>query len=267
MNIQNIDSSKLSISPHNVRKNIDEDEDIDETKIIDLANDIKNNGLLNPLTVMKNKNGYEIIAGQRRFLAMSKLNRKTIPCNIIEVSPQQAKEISLVENIQRNSMKTIDKINSFSNLYEFYNNDIDKIASVTNISKQTIRKYLNIKYLPESVLKLLDIKSNDRITIDVAIQLSKLSSDIDITKVLDKIKTLSNAQKIRVLRKFDTNCDIDELDIIQQDIFFEDNKIEDTPPYVFDIIVNKNIIIPEDLYGDIVKLIKEKVKEKDIKYC
>jgi ParB family chromosome partitioning protein len=73
MNYLDIDIDELYVSDINVRKTLESEED--ETGISDLANDIKQNGLINPITVrLDNNNKYEIIAGQRRFLAIKLLS-------------------------------------------------------------------------------------------------------------------------------------------------------------------------------------------------
>ena len=133
MNYLDIDIDKLYVSDINVRKTLESEED--ETGISDLANDIKQNGLINPITVRldNNNNKYEIIAGQRRFLAIKLLENKFVSCHIINVSNQKAEEISLVENVQRNQMTTIDKVKSYSKLYNVYNNDIDKVINCIHI--------------------------------------------------------------------------------------------------------------------------------------
>lgn len=132
---------KLQVSHLNVRKILSSEED--ETCIEDLANNIKNNGLINPITVRKldNSENYEIIAGQRRFLAIKLLNNKTISCHILNISNQKAEEISLVENVQRNQMTTTDKVKAYSKLYEVYNKDIEKVVNAIHISK---KHYKNI---------------------------------------------------------------------------------------------------------------------------
>jgi len=131
MDIANIEISKLYVSNINVRKTLTSEED--ETGITDLANDININGLINPITVRLNNNKYEIIAGQRRYLAMKQLNKTHIPCNILNIDTQKAEEISLVENVQRNQMTTCDKVRSYSKLYDVYNGDIDKVISAIHI--------------------------------------------------------------------------------------------------------------------------------------
>ena len=142
MDIAIIEIQKLYVSNINVRKTLTSEED--ETGITDLANDINTNGLINPLTVRINNDKYEIIAGQRRYLAMKQLNKSHIPCNILNIDTQKAEEISLVENVQRNQMTTCDKVRSYSKLYDVYNGDIDKVISAIHISKPTIQKYLKM---------------------------------------------------------------------------------------------------------------------------
>ena len=262
MNVYEIGLDKLFVSNINVRKTLTSEED--ETGITDLSNDIKVNGLINPITVRvsdKKDGTYEIIAGQRRFLAIRLLGRKTISCNVLDVNTQKAEEISLVENVQRNQMTTCDKIRSYSKLYEFYNRDINKVISVIHISKQTIQKYLKIENLPEEVLEKLDSSGTEKISLDVAIELSKLDNNIDKTIVLQNLETLTNAQRIETLKNFrnSNDMDIENLNDIKEKVIIKDNNmniIEARPPYIYDKTIDKNIIIPEDMYDEILRLIK-----------
>lgn len=260
MEIANIEITKLYVSNINVRKTLTSEED--ETGITDLANDIDTNGLINPITVRLNTNKYEIIAGQRRYLAMKQLNKSHIPCNILNIDTQKAEEISLVENVQRNQMTTCDKVRSYSKLYDVYNGDIDKVISVIHISKQTIQKYLKMRNLPEEVLNLLDTNSENKISIDVAIELTKLSNELNTLDVLHKITTLTNGQKIDAIKQFKQqgNNDIDDLDDIKDNVVLQSNniKLEGTFPYVFDSFTQQNIRIPNNMFDEIVNLIKVK---------
>ena len=251
MEVANIEMIKLYVSNINVRKTLTSEED--ETGISDLANDIHTNGLINPITVRLNNNKYEIIAGQRRYLATKLLNKTHIPCNILNVDSQKAEEISLVENVQRNQMTTI-----------------DKVTSVIHISKSTIRKYLKISKLPEEILDLLDTNSENKITIDVAIVLTTLPNEINKSDFLNKITMLTNGQKIDAIKIFKRYgmCDIDDLDDIKKDIVLHSNDISFKPsfPYVFDMVTEKNIRIPDNMFDEIVNLIKIKTGE-NICYC
>ena len=120
MNVLSIPIKQVTVSILNVRKQITCNED-EEGSIIDLANNIKINWLLNPLTVRFVNDEYEVIAGQRRYMAIKLLEWDTVPCNVMNVDNQKAKELSLVENIQRNQMTTADKVRAYSRLYEVYN--------------------------------------------------------------------------------------------------------------------------------------------------
>jgi ParB/RepB/Spo0J family partition protein len=268
MEVANIEITKLYVSNINVRKTLTSEED--ETGITDLANDINTNGLINPITVRLNNNKYEIIAGQRRYLAMKQLNKTYIPCNILNIDTQKAEEISLVENVQRNQMTTCDKVRSYSKLYDVYNGDIDKVISKIHISKQTIQKYLKMKNLPEEVLNLLDTNSENKISIDVAIEITKLSNNINILEVLNKITTLTNGQKVDAIKQFiqQGNNDIDVFNDIKDNVVLHYNNISLAPsfPYVFEKLTKKNIRIPDNMFDEIINLIKIKT-DGNICYC
>jgi ParB family chromosome partitioning protein len=266
MDINEISIDDLYVSNVNVRKTLNGEDD--ETGISDLANDINTNGLINPITVRLNGDKYEIIAGQRRYLAMKLLNRQKISCSVINVNTQKAEEISLVENVQRNQMTTCDKVCSYSRLFDVYNGDIDKVISAIHITKPTIQKYLKIRNLPENVLKLLDTNNEQKISIDVAVELAKLPNS-NFIEVLNKITTLTNNQKIDAIKQFrlSRTGDINELDEIKENIAILQNNIILAPsyPYVFDSISNKNILIPLNMYKEIVDLIT--IKTGNVIYC
>ena len=259
MKIEEIEISNLILNGINVRKT-----QINE--IEQLSKSIVENGLINPITVKliddndKNKGKYEIIAGKRRFLAMKELGKKSIPCNIINIDNKTAKEMSLIENLQKNNLSNCDKILSVSKLYE-NETDYDKIKSLTKISKATIKKYIQIKNLPFDVLLKLDEKGKNKINIPIALALSNIETEIDHIELLDKLQNLKSKNKIEVIKRFImmNTDDIDELDDLIQE--YEDNdesKEKYKQPYVFDTKEQKNLIIPEDLYEEVVELIKSK---------
>ena len=267
MKVIDIEIINLYVSDINVRKTLSSEED--ETGIIDLANDININGLINPITVRLNNNKYEIIAGQRRYLAMKYLSKSHIQSNILDINTQKAEEISLVENVQRNQMTTCDKVRSYTRLYNVYKGDIEKVMSSIHISKQTIQKYLKMKDLSEEILNLLDTSnSENKISIDVAIELTKLPDNVDKLEVLNKILALTNVHKVEAIKQFNQNkhIDIDILDDIKDNVIMYHNNLVIAPssPYVFDNINKKNILIPNNMFDEIVNLIK---KNGNVNYC
>lgn len=257
MNVQDIAIEQLYVSPLNVRKVLSNEED--ETGISDLANDIRVNNLINPITVRYNAGMYEIIAGQRRYLACKLLNKAYISCNVLDVSTQKAEELSLVENIQRNPMTNVDKIKSYSKLYNVYNKDIDKVISVINVSRPTLTRYLKLSSLPDNIINMLDASGEDKLSLDTAVELTKLDESIDKGEVIEKIKSLTTNQQKQAIKQFISNrCDdIDEFDSIRIKVAADANKISFTSdiPFVFDEDGN-TVIIPEHLYLKVVSLIR-----------
>lgn len=263
MQLENIAVEHLKVSEHNVRKTLASEND--ETNLQDLANDITINGLINPLTVMKmNENEYEIIAGQRRFKALQLLNEKRIPCHIMDVDIHKAEEISLTENVQRNQMTNADKIRVYAKLYELYGKNIEKVCSVVNISKKQLSKYIQLKELDNDTIQLLDKKDDNKISLDVAVELSKLKHNPNISSfgIASQLSTMTNQQKAETIKKFNKEGydTIEDLCNIQHDVTIAANNIKLAPsvPYVYDEITDNNIVIPPHLYSIVVKMINEK---------
>ena len=259
MEVREIDINSLHVSDLNVRKILSSEED--ETGISDLANDIRSNGLINPITVRKNGINYEIIAGQRRFLACQMLKRATIPCSIVDVSTQKAEEMSLVENIQRNPMTNSDKIKTYTKLYNVYDKDIDKVINAVNISRVTLNKYIKLSTLPDAVIKLLDMAGDEKITIDVAVELTKLPDGVNKLQLIKNIQTLTSVQKISAIKDFirSGSNDAEDINDIKEDIAIQQNNIILAPSYPYVKDENgKNVKIPETLFADIIILIKSK---------
>jgi len=255
MNIINININDLVISDINVRKTA-----IDE--IEELAESIKKNGLINAITVIKNDDKFEIIAGQRRYLAMKMLNIKNISCNLIENTDKNRNlEISIIENIQRNNLSICDKVKSYSKLCDIY--DIEKTIELTNISKATMKNYLKIKDLPEEVLKKLDATGKPKINISLAIALTKFPSNVDLVEFINKLDEFKLKHKMNIIKEI-KEAEYNDIDEII-DNYDEDTVIDHKKrPYVFDSISQKNIIIPEELYKEIVDMIKEKIEDLEV---
>lgn len=266
MEVKEIPLTKLYVSELNVRKTLTSEED--ETGINDLANDIRSNGLINPITVRKVGDRYEIIAGQRRFLATKLLDRAAISCSIVDVTTQKAEELSLVENVQRNPMTYSDKVKTYAKLYEVYKQDICKVINVVNISRLTLTKYLKIASLPDEVIKNLDSSGDQKITIEVAVELAKLPEGVDKQEALQNIQTLSTPQKIAALKQFvkEGFTDAEDLCYISEEIVVKDNNIVLQPsyPYVEDT-EGKNVRIPTQLFSEIIALILTRCGT--IEYC
>lgn len=151
----------------------------------DLVSSIRKNGLLSPIIVKRLDGGkYEIVVGQRRFLAHRVLKKPTIKACILEgdVSELDAKRISLIENLARKDMKRADYVDTVQWFMDRYNSTAT-VAEELGISPGTVRKYLTISRLPDEIkedinkkkyetrhaLKALDALGGDETLADVTL--------------------------------------------------------------------------------------------------
>mgnify|MGYP006076571515 FL=1 len=213
MSIKEINIDNLTISPLNVRTNIEKNGE----KIQELSDNIKQHGLLNPLTVVLNKknNKYEIIAGQRRYLAIKKLNYSSIKCNILELNDKECIYISLIENLQRDKMSLIDKVKTYKSLHSYYKCDINELSKNINLSITTIKRYLKISHLNDTILNRLDVSTLEGISLDFAICLVnlKITNQDKLLKIIEIFDDTTKSEKTQIIKhiqnqtKEDNHCD------------------------------------------------------------
>jgi len=147
---QQIEIDKIIISGFNTRKDLEAG--TEDSSIDNLAESISKQGLLSPPTVRQNGDRYELVAGQRRYLACRKLGWKTIPCFVRnDLSDEDATAVSLVENVHRAEMNPIDKADALQTLLRHHKNNFGKVADETGIGVQTIRRYIALLKLPEEL--------------------------------------------------------------------------------------------------------------------
>ncbi|MDA8119593.1 MAG: ParB/RepB/Spo0J family partition protein, partial [Gammaproteobacteria bacterium] len=146
-NIVQVPVSQLCVSETNARK--DSESGQEDADIAGLAQSIREHGLLNPLTVRAlPSGGYEILAGQRRYLACLKLGMSEVPAMVRKVSDSKAVALSLIENVQRADMHPIDKAHAFASIRDHYHGDMQRVVDETGVTKATIRRYLDLLSLP-----------------------------------------------------------------------------------------------------------------------
>lgn len=126
----------------------------DEEAIEDLANSIKEYGVIQPIIVSKKADYYEIIAGERRWRASKKAGLSEIPAIVREDNVQKNKEISLIENIQREDLNPIEKARGIKQLMDEYNLTQQKVAEKLGKSRSSIANTVRILNLDERVINL-----------------------------------------------------------------------------------------------------------------
>lgn len=126
----------------------------DDEAIEDLSNSIKEYGVIQPIIVSKKENYYEIIAGERRWRASKKAGLTEIPAIVRDDSEQRNKEISLIENIQREDLNPIEKARGIKLLMDEYNLTQQQVAEKLGKSRSSIANTVRILNLDERVIDL-----------------------------------------------------------------------------------------------------------------
>ncbi len=126
----------------------------DEEAIEDLANSIKEYGVIQPIIVAKKENFYEIIAGERRWRASKKAGMEDIPAIVREDDEKRNKEISLIENIQREDLNPIEKARGIKLLMDEYDLTQQKVADLLGKSRSSIANTVRILNLDERVIEM-----------------------------------------------------------------------------------------------------------------
>ena len=130
-----------------------------EAKLEELSNSIKKNGIIQPIAVRPKKNepgNYEIIAGERRWLAAQKAGLHEIPVTILDLSDVESLEVAIVENIQRDDLNSIEEGRGYKRLSEEFNYDHESISKLMSKSRSHISNTLRLLTLPEDVVSMLE---------------------------------------------------------------------------------------------------------------
>lgn len=191
-----IDIQKIVLGTPNVRKT-DADLRLDE-----LAASIEEQGLLQPVIVHELKDGFELIAGQRRLAALTKLGKPTVPAMIVDTSdPNTLMLISLIENVQRVDIDDRDRAKSIETLVDHYNGDYPLVAKMIGMSDETIRKWSGYHGVPEELKKMKDKRL---IGIEETIKLTRMLGPSKAVQVAKQIVELPKEQQKKVVRGIKT---------------------------------------------------------------
>ena len=154
--VLSIQISDIKTNPHQPRKIFD------KKSLEELAASIKEKGVITPITVKLENNGYVLIAGERRLRASKLIKKKQIPAYIIELtSDSEMMEVALIENIQRENLNSIEESEAYAVLQGKFNLSQSKIAVAVGKSRTTITNALRLLQLPIEVKKSI---SDNRIS-------------------------------------------------------------------------------------------------------
>jgi len=193
----------------------------DEEKLIDLAESIKEHGVISPIIVKKEKNGYyKIIAGERRWRASKMAKISTIPAIIKDFEDEKAYEIALIENLQRQDLNPIEEAKGYKRLMEEFNLTQEAVSQKVSKARSQIANSLRLLNLPKAAFSLLEsgkisvghakvllsIENTDRIE-----ELAELVAEKGIT-VRELEKLVSSSKRERKEKKEDLDTKLAFID-------------------------------------------------------
>lgn len=193
-------------------------ESFDNEALEELAESIKQYGVVQPLIVRKNGKHYEIIAGERRWRAAKMAGLKEVPVVIKEYTEQEMTEISLIENIQRENLNPVEEAKGYKRLVEEFHLKQEEVAAKVSKSRAAVANSMRLLKLDDSVLELLAAGQISTGHAKVLLELSdfeqqKYAAELIVEKSLSVreteklVKTLSNPQPEREKREL-TNTEL-----------------------------------------------------------
>ena len=131
----------------------------DQEKLSELSQSIKENGVIQPIAVRPNKydpGKYEIVAGERRWLAAQKAGLNEVPVMVLDIDDQKSLEIAIVENVQRQDLNIIEEAKGYQRLTKEFGYDHEKISKFMSKSRSHISNTLRLLTLPEDIIGLIE---------------------------------------------------------------------------------------------------------------
>jgi ParB family chromosome partitioning protein len=147
---QYLNLDEIDPSPNQPRRTFREQE------LNELAETIKNVGVIEPIIVRRNKNRYTIISGERRWRASKMIGYKKIPAIIKELDDVRAAEMALIENVQREDLNPVEEARAYESLMALTGDKPGDLAKKVGKDRTTITNLLRLLKLPEEILKLIE---------------------------------------------------------------------------------------------------------------
>ena len=195
----------------------------DENNLEDLTNSIKERGMIQPIIVRKSNNDklkFEIIAGERRWLAAQRAGLHNVPVVITEADDLKSLEFAIVENVQRHDLNPLEEAQGYKRLIDEFSYDQEKVSKFIGKSRSHITNSLRLLTLPQDVIKLIETQKITAGHAKILVGLSNAS--FVASKILEKKLSVRQAEtfvrvfknkKIKSSKKKDTNIIALELSI------------------------------------------------------
>ena len=169
----------------------------DPENLVELTNSIKERGVIQPIIVRhseQQKNKYEIIAGERRWLAAQKAGLHEVPVVVTEADDLKSLEFAIVENVQRHDLNAIEEAQGYQKLISEFSYDQEKVSKFIGKSRSHVTNCLRLLSLPQDVIKLIE---NNKLTQGHAKVLVGLENALFIArKIIDKKLSVRQAESL-----------------------------------------------------------------------
>ncbi len=177
--VATIPLAEIEDNPYQTRRHFDAE------MLEDLAESIKANGVVQPIVVRPRANGrYVLVIGERRCRASKKAGKTTIPAIIRRVSEQQAAEMTIVENLQRQDLNCMEQANAFAKLSQEFKLTQEQIGDRVGLSRESVSNYMRLLKLPGTVMEYL---LDGRMGFSEARALLRLEDNDSIRKMADEV--------------------------------------------------------------------------------
>ena len=199
-----IDLSLIHPNPNQPRHEFDPD------ALQELADSIKEIGIIQPITIRQQDDGtYEIIAGERRWRASQAAGLKTIPAYVLTADDENVMEMALIENIQRQDLNALEIALAYQHLLEQYNLTQDRLSERVGKKRATVTNYLRLLKLPASIQMALQNREIDMgharalLTLDNPSLQLKVFAEIQrdhlsVRKVEELVKRLAEGETVNI---------------------------------------------------------------------
>jgi ParB family chromosome partitioning protein len=128
----------------------------DETALNELAESIQVSGVIQPVTVRNHAGRFQLITGERRWLASQRAGKQTVPAIVRQVSNEQAMEITIIENLQREDLNAVEQARAFERLAREFGLTQEQMAQRTGKDRSSVSNFLRLLKLPPDVLTLVE---------------------------------------------------------------------------------------------------------------
>ena len=216
-------TNKLSLSDI-VPNKFQPRKNFDEENLEDLKNSIKERGVIQPIIVRKSgsdNSKYEIIAGERRWLAARKAGLHEIPVVVTEADDLKSLEFAIVENVQRHDLNPLEEAQGYKRLIDEFSYDQEKVSKFIGKSRSYITNSLRILNLPKNVLNLVETKmitaghAKILVGLDNALFVANkiIEKKLSVRQAENFVKIFKNSKKAKPKKFKDTNITALELSI------------------------------------------------------